>query len=116
MEPKELNQLLLSEFPELQEKFEEVTSWQDGINTGCFITFEDIFMPFLRKNVEMNNKDMIERLYSFIEQLCDIDDPYAQNLLYVAILENIGSNNDPNPFEIYLKPKSLKIYLENYKY
>ncbi len=115
MEPKELNQLLLSEFPELQEKFDEETSWQDGINTGSFIVFEDVFMPFLETNVELNNVEMIERLYSFIEKLCDIKDPYAENVLYVAILENISDYVNPKPFEKYLKPKSLKIYLDNYK-
>lgn len=115
MEPKELNQLLLSEFPELQEKFNEETSWQDGMDTGSFIVFEDVFMPFLETYVEMNNTDMIERLYSFIEKLCDIKDPYVENVLYVAILENISDYVNPEPFEKFLKPKSLKIYLDNYK-
>lgn len=115
MEAKELNQLLLNEFPELQEKFDEETSWQDGIDTGSFIVFEDVFMPFLEINVEMHNTNMIERLYSFIEKLCDIQDSYVENVLYVAILENISDYVNPEPFEKYLKPKSLRIYSDNYK-
>lgn len=115
MKAKELNQLLLDAFPELKEKFEEETSWQDGIDTGSFIVFEDVFMPFLEANVEMNNIDMIERIYSFIEKLCEIEDSYVENVLYVAILENISDYVNPEPFEKYLKSKSLKIYMDNYK-
>ena len=115
MNPRELNELLLKSFPELKDKFEEETSWQDGIETGCFVTFEDVFMPFLEANVELDNGEMIERIYSFIENLCDIDDEYVQNVLYVAILENISSYSNKELFSKYLKEKSMKIYNENYK-
>ena len=115
MNPKELNNLLLKKFPELNSKFNEETSWQEGIETGSFIVFEDVFMPFLEVNVEMNNSDMVERIYSFIESLCDIDDEYVQNILYVAILENISSYANPEPFIKPLKEKSMKIYNESYK-
>lgn len=115
MECRELNQLLLDTFPELINKFNEETSWQEGIDTGCFIVFEDVFMPFLESKVEMNDVDMINRLYSFIEKMCDIKDDYVQNILYVAILENISSYINPEPFVKYLKEKSLKIYNDNYR-
>ena len=115
MDSKELNNLLLIKFPELNDKFNEETSWQEGIETGGFIVFEDVFMPFLEANVEMNNSDMVERIYSFIESLCDIDDEYVQNILYVAILENISSYANPELFIKPLKEKSMKIYNESYK-
>ena len=54
MQAKELNSLLLEKFPELKKKFDDETSWQDGIETGSFIVFEDVFMPFLEANIELN--------------------------------------------------------------
>ena len=115
MDSKELNSLLLEKFPDIKTRFEQETNWQEGIETGSFIVFEDAFMPFLEANVEMNNTDMIERIYCFIESLCDIDDEYVQNILYVAILENIAGYVNPEPFIKPLKEKSMKIYNENYK-
>ena len=115
MQSKELNNLLLEKFPELNEKFIEETNWQEGIETGSFIVFEDVFMPFLEVNIEMNNADIIERIYSFIESLCYIDDKYVQNVLYVAIFENIASYANPIPFVQPLKEKSMEIFNENYK-
>lgn len=115
MDSKGLNSLLLEKFPELKTRFNEETEWQEGIETGSFIVFEDVFMPFLEANVEMNNTDMIERIYLFIEALCDINDEYVQNILYVAILENISGYTNPEPFIKPLKKKSLKIFNENYK-
>ena len=114
MQAKELNQLLINSFPELEAKFHEEVDWQDGYETGSFVVFEDVFMPFLEANVEMNNEELIERIYSFIEALCDIDDEYVQNVLYVAILENIADYENSEPFAKYLKENSKKIYLENY--
>ena len=115
MDSKELNTLLLHTFPELKEEFEEETSWQDGIETGSFIVFENVFMPFLELNVELNNTEMIERIYSFIEDLSNIDDKYVENVLYVAILENILSYVNPDPFIKPLKNNSKKIFDDNYK-
>ena len=115
MESKELNTLLLNKFPELKEKFEEETSWQDGIETGSFIVFEDVFMPFLESNVELHNEEMVERIYSFIEELCDIKDEYVENILFVAILENLAGYVNPEPFIKPLKDKSKKIFDENFK-
>lgn len=115
MESKELNALLLKRFPELKEKFDEETCWQDGIETGSFIVFEDVFMPFLESNVELNNTEMVDKIYSFIEELSNINDEYVENILNVAILENIAGYVNPEPFVMPLKEKSKKIFEDNYR-
>lgn len=46
---------------------------------------------------------MIEKIYSFIENLCDIDDKYVKNVLYVTILENFSDFDNPEPYVKYLK-------------
>lgn len=114
MTSKELNENLLLNFPELKLKFEKETSWQEGINTGSFITFEDVFMPFIKENVYLNNLEKINKIFKYIENLSFIDDKYVENILYVAILENISSFKDSRNFTKYFYPNTKKIYLQNY--
>lgn len=114
MKSRELNQMLLSAIPEIEPKFENETKWQEGLDTGSFIVFEDVLLPYLESKVELNDKVMIEKIYLFIENLCDIDDEYVKNVLYVAILENLSDFENPEPYVKYLKPKSFKIYNDNY--
>ena len=98
MKSRELNQMLLSAVPEIKSKFENETNWQEGLDTGNFIVFEDVFLPYLESKVELDDKVMIEKIYSFIESLCDIDDEYVKNVLYVAVLENFSNFENPNPY------------------
>ena len=114
MTSKELNENLLLNFPELKEKFEDETSWQEGFDTGSFVVFEDVFMPFV-KDSKKNNKDIINRIFDYIEKLSLNNDEYAQNVLYVAILENIASFEDEQKYTKYFKNNTLKIFNENYK-
>lgn len=114
MKSRELNKMLLSAIPEIKSKFEDETNWQEGLDTGSFIVFEDVFLPYLESKVEIDDKAMIEKIYSFIEKLCDVDDEYVKNVLYVAVLENFSNFENPDPYIKHLKPKSLKIYNDNY--
>ena len=69
MTSKKLNGILLLTFPDLKEKFEKETSWQDGIDTGCFITFEDVFMPYVKEAVSKCDLNKIKEVFEFIEYL-----------------------------------------------
>lgn len=111
---KELNIDLLDNFPELKNKFDEETSWQDGIDTGCFITFEDVFMPFVRDQVLKDNKKIINRIFDYIENLSYSKDEYVENIFYVAILETFYSFNDLYKFAIYFKENTKKLFIESY--
>lgn len=115
MTSQELNENLLSNFPELKEKFEEETSWQEGIETGSFVVFEDVFMPFVKDSVKNNSKDIINKIFDYIEKLSFSNDGYVQNVLYVAILENIASFEDVQKYTKYFKNNTSKIFGENYK-
>lgn len=46
-------------------------------------------MPCLEVAVDVNDIFMIDKLHSFSEKMCNINDEYVQNVLNVAILENI---------------------------
>ena len=115
MTSKELNENLLLNFPELKEKFEDETSWQEGIDTGSFVVFEDVFMPFVKDSIKNNSKDIINKIFDYVEKLSLNNDEYVQNVLYVAILENIASFDDKQIYIKYFKNNTLKIFNENYK-
>jgi hypothetical protein len=115
MTSKELNEDLLLNFPELRERFEDVTSWQEGIETGSFVVFEDVFMPFIKESIKNNSKDIINRIFEYIEKLFLNKDEYVQNVLYVAVLENIASFEDKQKYIKYFKNNTLKIFDKNYK-
>lgn len=108
MTEKELNTLLLEMFPELKEDFERYTSWQDGIDTGCFLTYEDVLLTRAIKSFEEHDSSFEKRVGDYIEVLITSGDEYAENLAYVALLEGLKAfvnNEDVRPF---LGPVSLK--------
>lgn len=79
MNATELNKLMLEEFPELSEEFDEYTTWQDGMDTGCFITFEDLLLPLVRKAFSEHDDQFLVRACSFVERLIISGDTYERN-------------------------------------
>lgn len=112
MTPFELNKELLEKFPEVTESFEKETSWQDGLNTGSTVVFEDVFMPYIIRCVELNLKDEIERIFEYIEECTTSSDKYKKSVIGVAIIENIHSYDIADKISKFLLPASLESYNE----
>ena len=111
MNEKELNTILLEAFPELREDFEEYTSWQDGLETGCFITFEDLLKPLARQALQRKDSSFLKRLGAFIEELITSDSGYARNVAIVGLIEGLKDYGDL-AIRNYLGPVSLKEFDE----
>ncbi len=94
MDARELNEFMLHAFPELKDEFDTYTSWQDGEDTGCFLTYEDLLLPFARKALQARDMATLERVANFIEDLLALDDEYAENLATVALLEGLKADGD----------------------
>ena len=107
---KELNENLLEKFPELKENFEEETSWQDGIETGSTVVYEDVFMPFVEEAIERRDEKAISRIFDFIEELAEVDDDYTKQLLMVCIFDNLMFFDDEINYEKWLRPNSLNLF------
>ena len=88
---------------------------QEGINTGSFVVFEDVLMPYVRKVVINNEQKEINQVFKYIESLVDMKDEYVENVVYVAILENIASFDDKNKFIQCFKSKTRDIFDRNYR-
>ena len=111
MGPKEMNQLLLNRFPELKDAFEKETSWQEGLETGATVTYEDVFMPFFIDGFIRGDKEFQNRLLSFVEELSKTPDEYCQNVVGLAILDDIQSYEMVKDKIVnFLLPESRKQY------
>lgn len=110
MNETELNTLLLNEFPELLEEFEEYTSWMDGMDTGCFLTYEDLLLPRIRTAFIEGDEPFRKRSCRFIEHLLLMGDGYAANVATVGLLEKIKSDVDAKVVRPYLLPTSLEVF------
>lgn len=102
-----LNKLLLETFPELSKQFEEHTSWQDGMETGCFVTYEDLLLPLARHALDDHDETLLTRLGIFIEQLMTSGDAYAVNLATVGLIEGLRAYGN-SPIRSFLGPVSLE--------
>lgn len=102
-----LNGLLLAEFPELKGKFEDYTSWQDGMETGCFLTYEDLLLPLARQALDGRDEALLARLGAFIEQLMTSGDDYAINVATVGLIEGLKAYGN-QLVRSFLGPISLK--------
>ena len=109
MNEYELNSCMLAKFPELAGAFERYTSWQDGMYTGCFLTFEDLLLPFTIEAIRDKNKPLLTRVGSFIEELMTSGDDYSVNVATIGMLEGLKAHGGC-PACDFLGPVSLEEY------
>ena len=69
MGPRQLSEILLKKFPELTPEFDKYVSWQDGMNTGSFLTYENVFRPRLESAIELADDGFLRRAGAFTEDL-----------------------------------------------
>ena len=106
------NEKLLEFFPEFEKEFDDYVSWQDGINTGAFLTYEDLLLPHIEKAVENEDMSFLSRAADFIENIFMSEDEYAKNVLYVGILEGMKASCDHDKVRNFLHSNSLKAFDE----
>ena len=112
MDARQMNESLLAAFPELEGEFGKYASWQDGIDTGAFLTYEDVFRPHVERAIEGGDASFLERAGSFIEGLYLTGDEYAMNVVYVGILEGLKANCDNVAVRAFLKPTTKREFDE----
>lgn len=112
---KELNEKLLVNFPELEKSFEEETSWQEGMETGSTVVYEDVFVPFVEEAIEKGDDKAISRIFGFIEELAQVDDEYTRQLLMICIFDNLVFFDDELHYEKWLGPNSLALFKQSQK-
>lgn len=107
MGAKELNEKLLKNFPQLEKSFKKVTDWQEGIETGSVIVFEDVYFKYIRRYLK--NETISKRNFEFVKELLNSNDEYAINVVCVAIIENLIASTKKELYKKYLDDNMKKI-------
>ena len=113
MKEKELNTLLLNEFPDIKESFDNETSWQDGLDTGCTVTFADVFVPYLVKCPLSNDEAKTKKIFDFIEKLASLNDEYVNQVILLSIFDPLFDDYNDIDWAKYFGENTKKL-LENY--
>ncbi len=87
MTSKELNQLLVTHFPELKKDYESEIAWQDGDDTGSHIVYGDILYPYMVYLISTKNNMELKKVFNFIETVLSCDDSYASEVISLSLLE-----------------------------
>lgn len=114
MTSKELNLKLIKTFPEIQDVYYEETSWQDGDETGSHVVYEDVFVPFLKAQMSDKNEQVLANAFNYIEELLELNDKYADEVIALSVLESLFFAEDVNnaSFIRFAKPKTLELIKE----
>ena len=54
----ELNFKLTETFPELMDNYRKETEWQDGDETGSHVIYADVFVPFVKEQMQAENEQV----------------------------------------------------------
>lgn len=115
MTEKDLNLYLMDTFPEIKDEL--LTYMQedgDGLDTGCFLTHEDVLHPFISAALKANDSAALTRVGSYIDALLDMNDEYAENIATVALIEWLACNCKEYDVRPYLGAKACALY-KSYK-
>lgn len=89
MTSKELNLKLIEAFPEIKNVYLEETAWQEGDKTGSHVVYEDVFVPFIKMQINNKNKTLLAEIFEYIEKLLELDDKYANEVISLSVIESL---------------------------
>ena len=89
MTSAELNFKLTETFPDLMGNYRKETEWQDGDETGSHVIYADVFVPFVKEQMQAENEQVLERIFAFVEAMLSSDDAYASEVIFLSVLESL---------------------------
>lgn len=111
MNCKELNTLLLKLIPEAKESFDEYTSWQEGLDTGCHNVFENVLLPLTLDALENDKEDLVNRIFTFINDMLTSGDEYQEEVAQLSFLEPLkAEHEDEYKYSEVMLPETYKIF------
>ena len=82
------------------------------MDTGCFLTFEDLLLPVARKALRNRDEEVLARFGRFVEELMSSYVEYAVNLATISLQEGAKAERGRSICR-YLGRISLEAY-ENF--
>lgn len=93
--------VLYNKFPEVKERFYDNIAWWENISSdgklGEYHVYEHYFNRIVEDALdnEANDSALLERIFTFFEEMATSEDDGVSNLLQVALLESIWSIGYP---------------------
>lgn len=113
MTERELNRLLMETFPELQNELKAYMEEDgDGMDTGCFLTHEDVLHGHIEAALAENDSPFLRRVGTYIEKLLSLNDEYADNVATVALVEWLALEHPSDVVRSSLKSMGRSLYDE----
>lgn len=107
---EELNQMLMSSFPEIKDELPAYMEAEgEGMATGCFLTHEDVFHPFIEAALESGNTAILRCVGNYVDTLLSTEDAYAINVATIGILEWLAYVHHGSKLEAFLGKRSLML-------
>lgn len=109
---EEFFRTMLEFLPLTNDKYKEsIEKYGELLET---LVIEDVFMPEIIKLLEKNeNKELLERLFKYFEEVLNDNEEYLTNILSITILEILG--NDITVLKTaqnYMGDKTMKRQIE----
>ena len=82
MTSKELNLKLVRAIPGIAPSYQQEVEWQEGDETGSHVVYEDVLAPYIRQAAGAGDRDGLDEIFGFIEQLLETGDGYAEEDVY----------------------------------
>ena len=76
------------------------------MNTGAFLTYEDVFLPRTVDAVQNGNKPFLNRVAPFLEKYLTVMGEYSSNVICVGILEGLKAKCDHTKVNDFLLKES----------
>ncbi|MBA4689178.1 MAG: hypothetical protein H2184_18785 [Candidatus Galacturonibacter soehngenii] len=102
--------ILVNRFSEMNEIYESDKDYYEDLP---YVFFESIFVKFIVKNANSNNKELLSEIFNFVEDMLKNGDDKVVNLLEVAVIESIYFESnifDKKSLERYFGDLTLKSY------
>jgi len=115
---EEISQLLIKEFPELEEKYRKELEWWDDEEPGPHNIYGDVLNPYLLDLLRKENHNKkLRDIFSFLEELANSDNKKVQEVVTFTILERLSSEPDLlKKAQKYMGPKLLQFLKELKKF
>ena len=107
---RELNKLLVDKLPNLQQKYAEEISWQEGDETGSHVVYGDVLTPYLSECISKDNQKALKLVFGFLENLLELNDEYVTEVVSFSVLESLACfMREKDYLTIYLGQKCKEI-------
>ena len=104
------NNLLLDEFPILQDYYLEIKGGVFDLDTPAYNFYKEVFTSYLISCIKADKKDEIKHCFSFVERLLESDDELDNDLAMKAILTPLYEDYQIDLSKYELGEKSLAYY------